>query len=53
MSIFPQLRWPALRRGEGVQQVSWVPAGGQLRGQPVPQLVERRLRRQRVAVRSV
>lgn len=53
MSIFPQLRRPALRRGEGVQQVSWVPAGGQLRGQPVPQLVERRLRRQRVAVRSV
>ena len=53
MSIITQLRRPPLRRGEGVQQVGGVPARGQLRGQPLPKLLERRLRRQRVAVRAV
>ena len=53
VNFFAQLRRSALRRGEGVQQVGGVPARGQLRGQPLPQLVERRLRGRRVAVRAV
>ena len=48
-----QLRRPALRGGEGVQQVCGLPAGGELRGQPLPELVERGVRGGRVALRAV
>ena len=40
----PQLRRPPLRGHQGLQQVGRLPARREVRGQPLPQLVERRLR---------
>ena len=51
--VLLQLRRPPLRGGEGVQQVRGLPAGGELRGQPLPELVERGVRGGRVALRAV
>ena len=48
-----QLRRPPLRGGEGLQQVRGLPARRELRGQPLPQLLERRLRGVGVALRPV
>lgn len=48
-----QLRWSALRGDQGLQQVGGLPAGRLLRGQPIPEQLERRVRGGRVAIRPV
>lgn len=52
-SLFFQLCRSALRGNKGLQQVSGLPARGQLRGQPLPKLLERCLRGRGVEVRPV
>lgn len=48
-----QLRRPALRGHQGLQQIGRLSAGRLLRGQPIPEQLERRVRGGRVAIRSV
>lgn len=48
-----QLRRPALRGHQGLQQVGGLPTRRLLRGQPIPEQLERRVRGRCVAVRPV
>ena len=48
-----QLCRSSLRRDQGLQQIRRIPAGGPVRGQPFPELMERRLRGRSLAVRAV
>jgi len=53
LRVGTQLRRPALRGHQGLQQIGGLPAGRLLRGQPIPEQLERRVRRGRVAIRPV
>lgn len=52
--FFPlQLCWIALRGDKGLQQIGRLPAGGLLRGQSIPEQLERRLRGRCMEIRSM
>lgn len=51
--FFLQLCWIALRGDKGLQQIGRLSAGGLLRGQSIPEQLERRLRGWRVEIRSM
>jgi hypothetical protein len=48
-----QFRRSALRGDQRLQQIRRLPTGRPVRGQPVPELVERGLRRRSVEIRAV
>lgn len=51
--FFAQLRWFALRGHQRLLKVSGLPAWCSFRGQPIPELVERRLRGRCMAIRAM
>lgn len=52
-SLSFQLCWIALRGDKGLQQIGRLSAGGLLRGQSIPEQLERRLRGRRMEIRSM